>query len=115
MKAKILLVIVIGIVYCQIDPGTAINSCGKIGYVPPSTSEDCKPGGEHNLCCYIDIPSRSLKYCAYMPNTKLEDDVITEFKEIIGINNVNIICNSSTKLALKLISSLLMLFFILFL
>lgn len=116
MKAGILilLVIAIGIIYCQIDPNTAINSCGKIGYNQPATSEECKPGGEKNLCCYVEIPNKKIKYCAFMPNTKLEDDVVNEFKKIINESDIKVVCNSSTTIVLNLFFTLFALFSLLF-
>lgn len=109
----ILLVTVhISIIFCQINADQAINSCSNLGYTRPTSKEDCKPGGSNFKCCYIDIPEKGLKYCAFVPG-KVTDSVVKEFKNVLSVSSVEIECNKSCYIEIRSILLLILIFILL--
>lgn len=83
---------------CQLDKNKAINSCGKLAdYAQPDNQEDCKPGGSHFQCCFVEIPENEMKYCSYLSGT-INNDIIEQFKTTLSLDSVTIKCNNSSYL-----------------
>ena len=78
----------------QVPTGYALNGCGKLtDYSIPTSKSDCDVDkSEGYKCCFIKSDSSSLAYCAYVPG-KLDDDIIDDFKEAIGIDDLSVECN----------------------
>ena len=80
----------------QLPTGKVINTCGKLGYDPPSSASDCVEIGEY--CCFLRIQNTKdpneaeLKFCVSSPSDIDESDVkseIEKYKREIRLITIN--------------------------
>ena len=100
----------------QIPSNKVINTCGKLGYDPPSGPEECKEKGEY--CCFLHIQNtktttEELKFCVSSPSDIDIDDVKSEIQSYTGYKILQLSCNKG-QIIKDSITVLLVLFFIFF-
>ena len=102
------------------DPVSAdsvINTCGKLGYVQPANSDECKEDGE--MCCYVEIKDSTStggvrKFCVSSPSDIELDDVKDDIKRYTGYEISALKCNESQFIMNNILIIFALLVFMLF-
>ena len=118
MKAieGVILVLLLILVNNQVPSSQSINSCGKNGYEPPNSANDCIEDGE--ICCFVSLTkegstTESKRFCASSPSRISKQDIRKEILEYTGYELAELNCNNS-KYIKNIIGSLLLVLFILY-
>lgn len=77
---------------CDLGQVFSVNSCGNLGYSKPSNPQDCVATSSSGSCCYVNVPSLNLSYCAFLPG-ELRPTAIDLFKKEFGVPS-EIVCAS---------------------
>ena len=85
-------------IICQATADKVINTCGKLDYVQPENSDECKEDGE--MCCFVEIKDSTStdgvrKFCVSSPSDIELDDVKNDIKTYTGYEITAVKCNES--------------------
>ena len=73
-----------------------INTCGIVGYSPPTKVDDCKEDDE--VCCFVEIEDSTngvRRFCVSSPSDIELDDVKDDIKTYTGYEITAVKCNES--------------------
>ena len=87
-------------IICQATADKVINTCGKLDYVQPENSDECKEDGE--MCCFVEIKDSTFtdnngvrRFCVSSPSDIELDDVKDDIKKYTGYEITVVKCNES--------------------
>ena len=81
----------------QVPSSKVINSCGKVGYEPPTKIDDCKQEGEY--CCYVvlskDGDTNKKTFCAIAPSKIIKGDIEEDINKYTDYKLEQLECNNT--------------------
>ena len=98
----------------QVLNNQVINTCGKIGYIPPNSVTDCVEKGE--ICCFVHLkntPDGDKTFCVSAPSKIAIEDVKEDIESYTNFKLHQLVCNENSNFIKNTIIITLLFLFVL--